>query len=155
MPFKFNISDKGKTWKIEAEAPGLFEKSIGVKVNGAEISSNLDGYEFEMTGGSDISGFPMYKEVEGIGLKRVLLTKGWGMKDNRKGIRLRKTIRGKTISEKIVQINLKLIKQGNKPLAEIFPEQNKIQESEKPAEVKEANKEVKTEAPKIEAPAAA
>ena len=154
MPFKFNISDKGKAWKIEAEALGLIEKSIGDKISGTEISNTLDGYELEITGGSDISGFPMYKEVEGIGLKRVLLTKGWGMKDNRKGIRLRKTIRGKTISEKLVQINLKLIKPGTKPLAEIFPEQNKPEVKEKKAEAKPAEA-PNAEAPKLEVSAAA
>ena len=36
------------------------------------------------------------------------------------GLRLRKTLHGKTISDKIVQINLKLIKEGNKKLDEIF-----------------------------------
>ena len=45
-----------------------------------------------------------------------------------KGLKLRKTVRGKIISPEIVQINLKVLKQGNQPLAEIFPEQNKPKE---------------------------
>ncbi len=44
------------------------------------------------------------------------------------GLRLRRTVRGKTISPEIVQINLKVLKHGNKPLSEIFPEQNKPKE---------------------------
>ncbi|HLC53843.1 MAG TPA: S6e family ribosomal protein, partial [Candidatus Nanoarchaeia archaeon] len=79
-----------------------------------------------------ISGFPLAKDVEGIGLKRVLLTKGWGMRDSRDGVRRRKTIRGKTIAATTSQINLKVIKDGAKKMAEIFPEQN--QPKEKKAE---------------------
>ena len=51
-----------------------------------------------------------------------------------KGLRLRKTVRGKTISEAISQINLKVLKEGKKKLLEIFPDQNKKLEPEKPAE---------------------
>ncbi len=125
MPFKINMSDKGKTWKFELESDYLNGKSLGDKLHGNELKSDLEGYEFEITGGSDISGFPLYKEAEGIGLKKVLLKKGWGMHDNRKGVRLRKTVRSKTISNKVVQINLKLLKHGKKHMETIFPDQNK------------------------------
>ena len=74
---------------------------------------------------------------EGIGLKRIMLTKGWGMREKTKGLRKRKTVRGKTISDKTVQVNIKVVKEGNKKLAEIFPEQNKPKEkTQKPAEEK-------------------
>src|SRR3989344_157317 len=110
--FKLNISEKGKAWKFE-------------------------GYEFMITGGSDSAGFPLSKEVEGIALKRVLLTKGWGMRDSRKGVRLRKTVRGKQITSTTSQINLSVVKVGSKKLTELFPEQNKPAEvkTEKAAEV--------------------
>ena len=36
------------------------------------------------------------------------------------GLRKRKTVRGKVISESISQINVKIIKAGQKPLEEIF-----------------------------------
>lgn len=136
MVFKLNISDKGKAWKIEKEAESLIGMSVGEKFEGREISEDLDGYELEITGGSDISGFPLYKNAEGIGLKRVLLKKGWGMKDSREGVRLRKTVRGKTISDKAVQINIKVVKEGKKKLSEIFPEQNKPKEKVKKVEEK-------------------
>ncbi len=126
MPFKFIIGDsKGKAWRIEREAEFLVGKSVGDKVEGKEFGHDYEGYEFEISGGSDTSGFPLYKETEGIGLRRVLFTKGWGMKDPRKGVRLRKTVRGKTISEKVAQINMKIIKHGKKNMEEIFPDQNK------------------------------
>jgi ribosomal protein S6E (S10) len=47
-----------------------------------------------------------------------------------KGLRLRKTVRGKVISPEISQINLKITKPGSKNLSEIFPEQNKLKQKE-------------------------
>ncbi len=128
MPIKLNISDKGKAWRIEIDAEVLAGKSVGDKVEGKDVSADLHGYELEITGGSDISGFPLYKEAEGIGLKRVLLTKGWGMRDSTEGIRRRKTVRGKTISAKVSQLYLKVLNHGAKKLHEIFPEQNVAKE---------------------------
>lgn len=155
MPFKINISEKsGKTYKIEVDAPGLIGKVLGDKILGQEVSPELSGYEFEITGTSDKSGFTSMKEVEGVGLKKVLLTYGKGMKKNPKkegkkkvtrnkprGLRLRKTVRGKVIAEAIRQINLKTIKEGGKKLSEVFPDQNKSPELIKT----KSSKEEKTE----------
>ena len=166
MTLKLNLSHKGKTWKIEVESSILAGKSLGDKIQGKEIKPELEGYELKITGGSDFAGFPMKKDVEGIGLKRVLLTKGWGMHkrprgDKKKvpqpkGLRLRKTVRGKTISEKTIQVNMNILKQGSKKLKEIFPEQNKPKvvepkpESPKPTETP---KEPEKKEPKPETPA--
>ncbi|MFA5953288.1 MAG: S6e family ribosomal protein [Candidatus Pacearchaeota archaeon] len=138
MVFKINISDKsGKTYKLEIEAESLIDKELNDKVNGEEIYPELKGYELEITGASDLAGFTVMKEVPGIGLKKILLKYGKGMhkrpkKEGKKkrsnpkpkGLKLRKTVRGKVISPAIVQINMKVLKQGNKKLSEIFPEQN-------------------------------
>ena len=142
MPFKINIGTEiGKTYKIELETKSLEEKEIGSTINGIEISPELEGYEFKITGASDNAGFPALKEIEGIGLKKILLTYGKAMKKHPKkegkkkrsnpkpkGLRLRKTVRGKIISKAISQINLKTIKKGKKPLSEIFKEQEKSSE---------------------------
>ena len=139
MAFKLNISEKNKAWKLETESELLIGKKIGEKVKGEEISSNLAGYELEITGTSDKAGFPGFKEVDGPGLTRKLLGYGKGMHKRPKGLsktpgrkprglRLRKTVRGNTISTDIIQINMKVIKQGSKKLKEIFPEQNKPKE---------------------------
>jgi small subunit ribosomal protein S6e len=124
MPFKLNISDNGKAWKVEIESEFFVGKNLGDIIEGKDIKSELEGYQFEITGASDIAGFPHSKNLEGLGLKGLLLTKGWGMKDNREGVRLRKTVRGKVLSLSTSQVNLKVIKAGSKPLVEIFPEQN-------------------------------
>ncbi len=149
MPFKINISEKsGKTFHLEIEGEELIEKELHNKIQGKDISPDLVGYEFEITGASDSAGFTAMKNVEGIGLKKVLLTYGKAMKKrprkegkkksskNRpKGLRLRKTVRGKIISPAIVQINLKVIKEGGKKLAEVFPEQCKGKDVEIKGEV--------------------
>ena len=124
MPFKLNISDKGKAWKLELDSEYLMGKSMGEMISGKEIKPELEGYELEITGGSDLAGFPHSKDVSGLGLKKVMLKKGWGMHDTREGVRLRKTLRGKVISQSTIQINLNVKKSGSKALAEIFPEQN-------------------------------
>ncbi|MEK6854772.1 MAG: S6e family ribosomal protein [Nanoarchaeota archaeon] len=128
MALKLNISEKGKSWKLELEGENLFGKSVGNVIGGKEIKSDFDGYELEITGGSDIAGFPMSKNVEGTGLGRILLSRGWGMREKIKGLRRRKTVRGKMISSSTVQLNLKVIKEGKKQLSEIFPEQNQPKE---------------------------
>lgn len=137
MPFKLNISDKEKAWKVELESENLSGKNVGDKISGKEIKPELEGYELEITGASDMAGFPHSKDVEGIVLRKVMLKKGWGMHDSREGVRKRKTVRGKTLSNFTSQINLKVIKSGSKPLAEIFPEQNQPKEKKK-AEAKPA-----------------
>ncbi len=140
MVFKLNISEKGKAWKLETESEFMVGKNVGDKVDGKDVKSELDGYELEITGGSDIAGFPLSKDVEGLGLKKVLLKKGWGMHDNREGVRLRKTVRGRQISVAVSQINLKVVKAGKKALSEVFSDQNKEKA------VEPAKKEVKAEA---------
>ena len=149
MVFKINIADKtGKTFKIESEAEELVDKELHQKIEGSDISPELKGYEFEITGASDKAGFASKKDVPGIGLSKVLLTYGKYMakkprregkkqvgKNRPKGLRLRKTVRGKVISLAVTQINLKIIKEGSKKLQEIFPEQNqpkaKVEEAPK------------------------
>jgi len=157
MTFKINISEKAKTFHLEAEAENLVGKALHDKISGEDISNNLSGYEFEITGASDKAGFPALESVEGIGLKRILLIYGKGMKrkprkegkkklsnSKPKGLRLRKTVRGKVISNDVVQVNLKVLKTGNKPLSEIFPEQNKPKETE-PEAKQETKENVKIE----------
>ena len=145
MTFKINIGTKeGKTFKLESEAQALVGKSLGDKIKGEEISPDLAGYEFEIKGASDKSGFTALESVSGQGLKRVLLSYEKGMKkrpkyegkkkrsgSKPKGLKLRKTVRGRVISDAIVQINLKISKQGNKKLSEIFEKPKEESSEEK------------------------
>jgi len=129
--FKINISDKsGKTYKLETEANTLIDKELHDKIEGTDIFPDLKGYELEITGASDKSGFTAMKDIQGVQRKKVLLKYGKGMHKKPKGdkkkntavngLRLRKSVRGKTISENISQINMKVLKQGDKKLEDIF-----------------------------------
>ena len=132
MPFKINLSDKGKTFSLEADTESLVGRKIGEKIPGDELKSELQGYELEITGTSDIAGFPGKKDVEGTGIKRVLLTRGFGFhklkikkknairKPISKGMRKRRTLRGNAVTPDVVQINLKVLKHGSKPVAELL-----------------------------------
>ncbi len=113
-----NISNKnGKSYRMEIKEE-LIGKRIGDIIDGAIIG--MEGYELEITGGSDKQGFPMRKDIEGQKRVRALLSKGPGFRPKEKGERRRKNVRGKVIAEDISQVNLKIIKMGKKNLEEIF-----------------------------------
>ena len=118
MEYKLNLGDKsGKTFKKTvsgAEAKVFFGKKMGDKIEGDKVG--LEGYEFQIMGGSDYCGFPMRPDVAGGTRKRILITKGIGNRDNWGGRRRRRTVVGNMISDKITQINLKILKQGKAPL---------------------------------------
>ena len=130
MAFKINVAHKGKTFKVECENEDLIVYSIGDKIKGEEISNDLKGYELEITGTSDKAGFCGVASIPGPGLKKVLLGYGHGMhkkpkglkKVNKrpKGLRLRKTLRGREISLETVQINTKVLKEGSKKFNDLF-----------------------------------
>jgi ribosomal protein S6E (S10) len=123
MVFKFNISHKGRTYKAETDNEGLIRMKIGDKLDGSMISADLGGYSLEITGTSDIAGFPGIKGQVGGQLRRILLTKDdLGMNTTKpKGLRLKKSVRGEEISEKTLQINTKVLKEGSKKFDELCP----------------------------------
>ena len=125
MVFKINVSHNGKTAKFETENEALIDLSIGEKVHGKEISPELEGYEFEITGTSDKAGFPGIKTIAGSGLKKVILTRGIAMHDTNEGIRRRKTVRGCVISADTIQINTKVTKEGHKKFEEFCKKEEK------------------------------
>lgn len=140
MVFKINISHKGKTIKKEIDNESLFGKKIGEKIEGNEISPELAGYGLEITGTSDKAGFPGKKDVEGPELKRVLLTKGFALHTRPKGLskkkkafpdgfRLKKSVRGNTISLSTLQINTIVKKIGNTKFEDLLPKKEEKPES--------------------------
>lgn len=170
MVFKINISHKGKTIKKELDSEALIGKMMGESFNGSLVAAELSGYELEITGTSDKAGFPGKKDVEGPELKRVLLTRGFGMKTKpkglskkpkslNKGLRMKRTVRGNTISLDTIQVNTVVKKEGSTkfedllpkkevPVEEVKTEENKVEEvkEEKPVEeVKEDKPEPKPE----------
>ena len=112
-----------RTFKKELEGEAkqqLFGKKIGDKFRGELI--DMTGFEFEITGGSDHSGFPMAKHVESTGRVKLLLSTGFGFRADKKfkGARQKKGVAGNTISERTTQVNCKIIKWGSIDLIEHF-----------------------------------
>ncbi len=150
--FKINIADTktGKCYKTEvkdAQAASFMGLNIDEKIDGNKIG--IDGYEFQVTGGTDFCGFPMRHGILGI-RKRITIYGGTGFKGGLKGMKKRKTVCGHKVNESIAAINLKVLKEGAKKLSDMFgkkegeAEKPKEEAKEKPKE-KEAKKEAKPE----------
>jgi len=134
-----NNPKDGKSYNVQVtghHANSLIGKKIGDEVDGIFVS--LPGYKLQITGGTDKDGFPMRKDLPGMTRKRLLLTKGVGFRPKEKGLRKRKMVHGNTISQNIVQINMKITKQGPRAIEDLLALQKK---EEKPAEEREAKEE--------------
>ena len=124
--FRFVISDKNRSWQIEKpqnECPVLGKK-IGSAFDAGFLG--IEGYELARTGGSDKEGFPMRKDIEGTTRRSIMVGKGVG---HRLEGRVRKTLRGNTVAQDIVQVNCKVTKAGTKPLDELLPRKEKKEEA--------------------------
>jgi len=106
--FKLTVSDiKGKSVTKE------LKDNDGNPLLGLQIGNETDAVivglkgKLKITGGSDKSGIPMRSDIHGAARKRVLLTKGVGLQNAEIGQRVRKLMRGNTISEEIYQLNCK------------------------------------------------
>ncbi len=121
--YKLNISGGNKgSGKGMSKLIEIDEKKFrfgGMKI-GEIIKGGLIGfpnYEFEITGGSDSSGFPMRKDVHGPVKKKILVSKrGIGYKPRRQGERKRRTVRGNEVTFDMTLINLKVVKYGEAAL---------------------------------------
>jgi len=106
--FKLTISDiKGKSITKElkdSDANPLLGLQLGNETDASVVG--LNG-KLKLTGGSDKSGVPMRNDVHGGARKYVLISKGVGLQDAEIGQRVRKLLRGNTVSEEIYQINCK------------------------------------------------
>ncbi len=123
--FKVVINDTktGKSYQKEitgTKANSLIGKRIGQEVDGVFV--DLPGYKLLITGGTDKDGFPMRKNLQGARRKKLLLKGGIGFHPTRPGMRKKKMVRGNTISAEIVQINMKIVQYGPKPIEEAIKE---------------------------------
>ncbi len=121
MAFKLVISEGTNSYQMEVEAAES-KKFMGLKI-GEEFDASLiglNGYKLKITGGSDKNGFPMKKDIEGPRRIRSLLSGGKGFHPHRTGQRRRKTVRGNTISDDIVQINTIVTEKGSKEIEELL-----------------------------------
>lgn len=156
MVFKINISYKGKTLRKEIENESLMGRKIGETIKGSEIGTEFSDYELLITGTSDKAGFPGKEDTEGPELRKVLLTKGFGMhkmpkREGKKkratpdGLRLKKTVRGNTIGVSTIQINTVVTKEGPTKFGTLLPKKEKSEEEKKQEEKKEEKSQEKIE----------
>ncbi len=135
------ISDPktGKAYSLEldeAKARSFIGLEIGKSVDASPLG--LQGYKLEITGGSDKDGFPMRSDLRGRVRQKVLLASPPGYHPKKRGLKRRKMVRGKVVTPEIVQINVKVVEQGEKPLDELIKPAEKKEKKETRAPPKKA-----------------
>lgn len=111
----------GQTFQTEIEdSAKLVGKEIGDEFDGGIVG--LSGYTLKITGGSDRSGFPMRETIEGSELERVLIEEGSGIEVSEDGVRERKSVRGRRVSNQIQQLNTTVVEEGSKSVEELLGE---------------------------------
>ncbi|CAI8388428.1 MAG: 30S ribosomal protein S6e [Euryarchaeota archaeon] len=121
----------------------LLGKKIGDIIDGifvGEGESTLTGYKLEITGGSDKTGTPMRRDLEGGSRQSILVTASTGFKGHNlvsktkkgeekrfrykpEGMRKRRVFRGNTVTQDTRQINLKVVDAGNIGLDKLLGEE--------------------------------
>ena len=142
MKIVFSDPKSGRSGQLEVKlenAAILLNKKIGETIDGTSLG--MSGYKLKITGGSDKSGFPMDRSIEGTAKSKVLsvvATSG-----RQKGQFMRQSRRGAVISADTEQVNMVVVENGEKPFDEIFPKKEKPKEEKKAEEKKPEKKEKK------------
>ena len=106
--FQLIISDRiNKTSKATVlegpKAQALVGKSIGEEIDGKLLG--VGSLKLRITGGTDKDGIPMRLDIQGGAKKRAILSSGVGFKPKTEGERIRKLVRGRTVTEDTFQVN--------------------------------------------------
>ncbi len=112
---------EGKSYQTKVEKTHL-ARLVGLKI-GDEIDGifvGLPGYKLVITGGSDTDGVPMKKGIPGPGRMKILGKGGIGFKSNPNNVKKKKMVRGNSISQSIIQLNMKVIEYGPRNILELF-----------------------------------
>jgi len=123
VEFEVVINDvkSGKSHQVQVSghhANSLIGKKIGDEVDGIFIS--LPGYKLQITGGTDKDGFAMRTDLPGVSRRRLLLSESQGFKPKEYGMRKKKSVKGNTINQNVVQINMKVMKYSSKPIEQLI-----------------------------------
>ncbi|MFO7677448.1 MAG: 30S ribosomal protein S6e [Thermoplasmatota archaeon] len=140
VEFKVVVNDtkKGTSHNIVVSghhANSLIGKKIHDEVDGIFVS--LPGYKLQITGGTDKNGFPMRKDLPGTTRKRLLLSNSLGFHAKENGLRKKKSVRGNSINQDVVQINMKVIKHSSKTIEDILKADKAAGDESKQGDVKE------------------
>jgi small subunit ribosomal protein S6e len=137
VEFKVVVNDikNGRSHQVQVSghhANSLIGKKIGDEVDGIFVS--LPGYKLQITGGTDKNGFAMKSDLPGMSRRRLLLSDGNCFKAIEKGMRKKKSVRGNTVNQDIVQINMKVIKYSTKKIEEHLKSKDKKEPEKKDKE---------------------
>ena len=140
VEFKVVVNDtkNGKSHNIQVSghhANSLIGKKISDEVDGIFVS--LPGYKLQITGGTDKNGFPMRKDLSGTTRRSLLLSESLGFKPKDSGVRKKKSVRGNTINQEVVQINMKVVKHSSRSIEDIVKVKAKKEEIKDEEEKKE------------------
>ncbi len=138
---KFVINDPktGKSYSKNHDTD-LSGMKIGDKFPGQYLG--LADFEFQITGGSDNAGFPMRFDIPTQNRKSAFLGSGPGVRIKRKGVKLRKTVRGSVIGNSTSQVNIKIVKQDKQTIEKALGIEPK---EEKKPELKDGQEDKKEE----------
>jgi small subunit ribosomal protein S6e len=115
-------SGRSKGMEVTADAAAmLVGRKIGDSVEGTGLG--LSGYKLKISGGSDTSGFPLNRSIQGTG--KVKIMKLISMSGKNKGQYRRESVRGGIIAADTAQVNLSIVEVGEKPVDEIMPAKEK------------------------------
>ena len=103
-----------------AKVPMLLNHKVTDVVDGSEFG--MPGYKLRITGGTDSSGFPLRKSIQGS-IKTKILRRAGKLTGKR-----RTSVRGSTITGDTAQINAVIVEYGEKPLGELFPDSKATKE---------------------------
>lgn len=120
---------KAYSKKMDGVPAPFLNQKMGSVVRLDEIG--LQGFEAKITGGSDKEGFPMHPSLPGSGRKQIFSYGGVGFRQNEKGERRRKSMRGNVVSMDIAQLNVVVTKGDSKILEEILGKEPKPVEEKK------------------------
>ena len=138
-----NPKSNGRAYSVKISGNNhsqLLGKKIGDVVDGifvGEGDQTLSGYKLQITGGSDKTGTPLRRDLQGGSRQSILVTASTGFKGHSlvfknkggekkrfrykpDGLRKRRNFRGNTINQDTRQVNLKVIEAGKKALSDIL-----------------------------------
>jgi small subunit ribosomal protein S6e len=110
--FQLVISDPkkaiSKATTLEGpRAQALVGKNIGEEVDGKLLG--IGNLRVKITGGTDKDGIPMRFDLQGGAKRKAVLSGGVGYRPTNKGQRVRRLLRGRTVTEDTLQINSVLV----------------------------------------------
>ena len=130
MSVRVVVSDPetGNSYQVESDVNAFTGKAIGDELDGGAVG--LDGYTLEITGGSDDTGRPMRGDVEGQGISEILVSGGTGYNPTRDGERRRVSVRGGEVGDATVQLNTRVVEEGDGEIDTLLGEDENEDEEE-------------------------